>query len=271
MLYTWQDTTVDSQGASRLLSTSIAALAGQNCLATILIWYALLHHSTTFGDMHACLAPGFVVAVASKHRSHWQQRRHEVPSSSYPFSCPREWLPSSLPKHDMNVTCTQKNFDTILIHVPDPSNARVQSLAHCRFTTKWLWQWGTKLTSNRCSWNMSYSLAPHSWVVTLPTLNTMSYSGTSCTGLLAPDAHRVARLFELGFLRWCGPKRRTPLHIRHHGLLQRFQRSSAKAPTGDSLIPMVIVYFQNTSRNPRRYWNPKSLEVEQVWKRTPIS
>ena len=81
-------------------------------------------------------------------------------------------------------------------------------------------------------------------------------------GLLAPDAHRVARLFELGFLRWCGPKRRTPLHIRHHGLLRRFQRSSAKAPYGDSLIPMVIVYFQNTSRNPRRFWNPKSLEVE---------
>ena len=56
-------------------------------------------------------------------------------------------------------TCTKKNFDTILIHIP--SNARVQSLAHCRFTTKWLWQWGTKLTSSSCCWKYVIFTCPN--------------------------------------------------------------------------------------------------------------
>lgn len=165
MLYTWQD---------------IAALAWQNRLVANMVWYALLHHSTTFGDMHACLAQGFVVAVASKHRSHWQQRRHEVPSSSYPFSCPREWLPSSLPKHDMNVTCTKKNFDTILIHIYQTHQMLVSKCWHIVDSQQ------SGFGSGEQNWrqaavagNMSNLLAQHSWAVTLPALNTMSYSGTS--------------------------------------------------------------------------------------------
>ena len=266
MLYTWQDTTVDSQSASRLLSTSIAALAGQNCLA-ILIWYALLHHSTTFGDMHACLAQGFVVGGCIQTSKSLATTSPWGTKLQLSLFMSQGMTPLVIAQTWYECTCTQKNFDTILIHVLDPSNARVQSLAHCRFTRKWLWQWGTKLTSNRCSWNMAYSLAQLflRWSPCQPKEHDVTILwDISGTGLSAPKMHTELTLFRnLNRRKSTFGRIKNRRHAEHLciyftiGLLRRFRRSSANAPYGDALIPMVIVLPKYTPKK-RRLWKPKS-------------
>lgn len=165
----------------------------------------------------------------------------------------------------MNVTCTKKNFDTILIHIPNPSkNARVQSLAHCRFTRKWLWQWETKLTSSSCCWKYVKFTCPTLLGCYLASLEHDVILWDIMHGFLSTkNAHRVALFRNLNssssaemwpHLNHFWPHLKNGRHAEHlciYFTMGFFDVSGAVPPKlffGDSLIPMVIVYIQNTSR-----------------------
>ena len=107
---------------------------------------------------------------------------------------------------------------------------------------------------------------------TIPAVVTLPTERTRCDHTLGhlwhgfvstKNAHRVDTFsqFEPQKIHfWPHKNRRHAEHLCIYftiGLLRRFRRSSANAPYGDALIPMVIVLPKYTPKK-RRLWKPKS-------------
>lgn len=142
-------------------------------------------------------------------------------------------------------------------------------LAHCRFTTKWLWQWGTKLTSSSCCWKYVKFTCPTFLGCHLASLeHDVILWDISGTGLLAPrvgtprnlnscsSAENWPHAYTFGRIK----NGRHAEHLCIYFTMGFFDVSGAVPPKlffGDSLIPMVIVYIQNTPTKSTKILAPK--------------